>query len=57
MKNFEIKQNAIDTYNKTIREIGANSSESVHWGNQQTQYYRFAMISKYIPNDSNTQIN
>lgn len=56
MSNQKIKTVAIEKYNKTIDEFGVESKDAVHWHNQQTQYYRFELIKKYIPNDSDVSI-
>lgn len=56
MSNQNIKTVAIEKYNETIDKFGVDSKDAVHWHNQQTQYYRFEMIKRYIPNDSDISI-
>jgi len=56
MNNKKIKDIAIGKYDETISKFGADSNNAVHWSNQQTQYYRFEMVKKYIPNDSSVSV-
>lgn len=56
MSNQKIKNVAIGKYNETIDKFGVESMDAVHYSNQQTQYYRFELIKKHIPNDSNISI-
>ncbi|MCR1811858.1 bifunctional 2-polyprenyl-6-hydroxyphenol methylase/3-demethylubiquinol 3-O-methyltransferase UbiG [Sulfurospirillum sp. hDNRA2] len=56
MHSANIKENAIAIYNDSAHKFGAHTLASVHWDDEQKALYRYHLIAKHIPNESNVSV-
>jgi len=52
MNYNDINNNALEIYDASIKEFGANTFDAVHWGNKQKALYRYKLIHYHMNNDS-----
>lgn len=56
MNSNNIKENAITIYNDSVKKFGAHTLASVHWDDEQKALYRYSLIGKHIPHDTNVSV-